>query len=428
MIVGGGLAGLAAALYLARGGRTVTIFEKKRQLGGRAATHLRHGYRFNLGAHAVYRGGAAARVYRELGVPLRGGKPKSAGLAFVGDEAYKLPATPWSLLTSSLLSFQEKLQFAKLMLTVGRIETKPYTRVTTRDWLQQRFRSKRLRDVVEMFVRLATYANAPDQQSAAATIEQLRLLRRGVLYIDEGWQKIVDALHSAAVAAGVNFVTSSRVVAVNYDTRVRSVELGELELDDRMDTRNIAHPDLHPSGMHGARIPADTVLLAVDPQTACALVGEHEITATWSACLPVKAACLDVGLSRLPEPRNTMAIGVDQPFYFSVHSTWAQLTPKGGAMVHAAKYLRDGETAEEAELEAVIDRMQPGWRDAIVHKRWLPQMTVSNALVRPNTPRPAAATPIRGLYVAGDWVGTEGLLSDAALASARYAAKQILAL
>ena len=35
VIVGGGIAGLAASIYLARGGRTVTLFEKRRYLGGR---------------------------------------------------------------------------------------------------------------------------------------------------------------------------------------------------------------------------------------------------------------------------------------------------------------------------------------------------------------------------------------------------------
>ena len=75
IVVGGGIAGLAAAIYLARGGRKVTVFEKRKHLGGRAITHLRQGFRFNLGPHAVYRSGAAIRIFRELGVPVRGGSP-----------------------------------------------------------------------------------------------------------------------------------------------------------------------------------------------------------------------------------------------------------------------------------------------------------------------------------------------------------------
>ena len=40
-IIGGGLAGLSAATYLARAGMEVTLFEKSNRLGGRAATQSR---------------------------------------------------------------------------------------------------------------------------------------------------------------------------------------------------------------------------------------------------------------------------------------------------------------------------------------------------------------------------------------------------
>src|SRR5215210_7362117 len=110
VIVGGGLAGLAASIYLARGGRTVTIFEKRRALGGRAITQLRHGYRFNLGAHAFYRNGAGAAVLRELGIPVRGGVPKPKSIALADGEERRLPAGVWSLLTTSLLSLRGKAQ------------------------------------------------------------------------------------------------------------------------------------------------------------------------------------------------------------------------------------------------------------------------------------------------------------------------------
>ena len=59
-------------------------------------------------------------------------------------------------------------------------------------------------------------------------------------------------------------------------------------------------------------------------------------------------------------------------------------------------------------------------------------MTVSHALPLAAqgglAGRPGPAVPgIRSLYVAGDWVGPEGLLSDASLASAHRAADLILA-
>jgi phytoene dehydrogenase-like protein len=421
IIVGGGLAGLSAAVFLARAGRTVTIFERRRYLGGRAVTHLRHGYRFNLGPHAFYRNGHGWNVLRELGIPVRGGVPKPRGIAMLGNERHKLPGNPWSLLTTSLIGLKQKAQFAMLMLRIRRIDPKPYASMTVREWIDANASDPRVRQLLDAMFRLATYSNHPDLQSASAALAHLRLAIRGVVYVDEGWQKIVDSLHSAAVAAGVNFVTSSRVVSVEHDgSAVRGVELGGLELDVRNDTMALAMPDMSDPDK-GTRIPAETVLLAVDPSTARELAPDLE----WPSGNAVTASCLDIALSKLPQPKNTFALGIDTPLYYSVHSAWAQLTPKGGGLLHVAKY---GE-GKEAELEALVDEMQPGWRDLVVHRRFLPAMTVSNALVQPDgkAPRMRAATKVTGLYVAGDWVDEGGILSDAAFASARAAAKAILA-
>jgi phytoene dehydrogenase-like protein len=271
---------------------------------------------------------------------------------------------------------------------------------------------------MEALFRLATYCNEPERMSAAAALGQLRRAIRGVIYVDEGWQKIVDALHSSAVAAGVNFVTSSRIVALDIDGAVRGIEFGELEPDGQ-DTIDLRSP--RPSREHpGTRLAADTVLLAVDPATARDLIGE----VSWPEMRTVTASCLDVALSRQPQPKKNFALGIDQPLYYSVHSRFAQLTPKGGALIHVARY----GSGEESELEALLDEMQPGWRDLTVHRRFLPSMVVSNALIPPApAARPSSATPVHGLYLAGDWVGDVGLLSDAALASARTAAQAILA-
>jgi phytoene dehydrogenase-like protein len=444
VIVGGGLAGLAAAIYLARGGRTVTIFEKRRTLGGRAITQLRQGYRFNLGAHAFYRTGPAAAVLRELGIPVRGKIPKPKSIAIVDGVEHTMPSGLWSLLTTSLLSLTGKWQLASALWRI-RSGAAAAGSMTVAEWVNATVADARARQVLETLLRVVSYSDHAETAAAAPVLAQMRIaLRGGVLYVDEGWQRIVDSLHNTAVSAGVNFVSSSRIVAVDCrDGQVRGVHLGGLEMDsDRMDTQSIAFPSDDPERVNGAPLPADTVILAVDPATAAELAGPA--AAAWPVPQAITAACLDVALRSLPNPKKTFALGVDTPHYYSVHSVWAQLAPKGGALLHLIKYRRErgaseeqleGErprrdpasAADERELEALLDRMQPGWRDVLVHRRFLPAMTVSNALVTPAAPRPSAATSVRGLYIAGDWVGDEGLLSDAALASARSAAKAILA-
>lgn len=426
IVVGGGLAGLAASIFLARSGRTVTVFEKRRYLGGRAVTHLRHGFRFNLGPHAFYRGGVGSQVLRELGIPVRGGRPDGKGVALFHDHEHRFPGTPLSLMLTGMLSPADKAEAIPLLLRIRQMKKfERYRAMSAREWLDKHVKRPRVREALEALMRLATYCNEPERQSAAAALAQVRLGIRGVIYVDEGWQKIVDAMHSAAVAAGVNFVTSSRIVAVDHDGEVRGIEVGGLEEEiEKTTVSAVAVPDLNSMNEPGTRLKADTVLLAVDPATARELI---RTPVAWPEMRPVVASCLDVALSRLPQPKPKFALGIDEPVYLSVHSAWAQLTPKGGALIQTARY----GGGEQVELENLLDRVQPGWRDVVVHRRFLPAMTVSNAVLPPargDAPvRPQAVTPIRGLYLAGDWIGETGILSDASLASARDAAKAILA-
>src|SRR5439155_20282238 len=174
--------------------------------GGRAITHLRHGFRVNLGPHTVYRKGAGRTVYRELGIPIRGGRAKANGLAILGNESHTLPISLRSVFFSTLLTTKAKFECASLLMRLRSIDTSGLDSMNIRKWLDANVVDQRLRLVMESLIRLATYSSDLEQ-SAATALEQLKLILRGVVYIDEGWQKIVDSLHSHAVTAGVNLVT-----------------------------------------------------------------------------------------------------------------------------------------------------------------------------------------------------------------------------
>ncbi|HVY45185.1 MAG TPA: NAD(P)-binding protein, partial [Minicystis sp.] len=129
IIVGGGLGGLAAATYLARAGARVRVLDKAAALGGRARSqdHASDGpatpFTFNLGPHALYRGGAAARVLEELGVRVEGGVPTgSGGLALAGGSTFMLPSGPLSLLATGLLPLGAKLELARFLARLPRVD------------------------------------------------------------------------------------------------------------------------------------------------------------------------------------------------------------------------------------------------------------------------------------------------------------------
>ena len=416
IVVGGGLAGLAAAAYLARAGRRVTVFEKADAPGGRARTRRLDGFHLNLGPHAVYRGGRGIAVLRELGVALSGGSPGPSGVYAVrAGRLHTFPVGFVSLLTTGLLGAREKVETARFLAGLRRLDTAGLQRVTLADWLRESVESPAVRELVAAAVRVSTYTDDPDRLSAGAGLEQLRLAGAGVLYADGGWQTIVDGLRRAAEAGGAQIIAHRAVASVLRDPAVRGVRLED-----------------------GAITVAPAVVLAVGPDVAARLVKEGSPTVVEECprqLVPVHAASLDVGLDRLPNRAGLVALGVDEPLYLSVHSAVARLAPESGALVHVMRYGgRRGQPAAAvpARLEDLLSSVQPDWRRAVVRQRFLPELVVTNAMAAAAQGglggRPGPAVPdVPGLYLAGDWVGGEGMLSDASLASARVAAHAIIA-
>ncbi|HEX4951636.1 MAG TPA: NAD(P)/FAD-dependent oxidoreductase [Blastocatellia bacterium] len=411
-IVGGGIAGLTAAAYLARAGHTVTVLEKAHTPGGRARTETKQGFSFNFGPHALYRNGAGVKILAELGVEFTGKIAGTDGAYALDNGArHTLPGGFVSMLTTGLLNLPGKLEAAKLLAALPKLNAADYDDLTVREWLEQTVKHPKVQQLVQALFRVTTYANDPARQSAGAAIRQLQMgLSGGVYYLDYGWQTLVNGLRAVAEQAGAIIQTEASVAAVEPRAQGFDIQLA-----------------------NGKSHTASSVIIAASPTEAATLVKQNEPLTEWArTMIPVRAACLDVALAHLPEPHARFALGIDQPYYFSVHSATAQLAPDNGALIHAAKYLPTNSDADartiEQELEEVFDLMQPGWRNVVVARRFLPRLTVTNALVTATNggTRPGPAVPgLAGLFVTGDWVGSEGQLADASFASAKAAAEMI---
>lgn len=70
VVVGGGIAGLTAAAYLARAGRNVLLIEKNDEVGGLVNTFWRDGFRFDAGVRALEDAGIIRPMMRDLGIRL----------------------------------------------------------------------------------------------------------------------------------------------------------------------------------------------------------------------------------------------------------------------------------------------------------------------------------------------------------------------
>ena len=407
------MSGLIASTLVARAGLPVVLLEKSTALGGRAVSRDRDGFFFNLGPHALYRLGHLRKTLTTLGVDVHGAVPGAGGgFALLGGRRHTLPVGLASLLITGVLTLHGKFEFARIQSRLAAIDAAAIQRETLAAWLASHVADEGVRQLLRMLVRVTTFTNDPERQSAGAAIEQLQLAVRGnVLYLNGGWQTIVDGLRRSAVASGVRIISAAHAVGLE---RAGARQVEAVRIADGSATR------------------ASAVILTGGPADADSLAGT---SFTSQLPPPVRVATLDVALRSLPKPNATVAFGVDTPLYFSVHSAVAALAPAGGAMIHVSKYLRPGETAgrdEELELETLMDTMQPGWRDRVAFKQYLPSLTVAHAEVTAAhggiAGRPASrAAAFDNVWIAGDWVGPRGQLSDAAAASATEAATNVIA-
>ncbi|MGD0241441.1 MAG: FAD-dependent oxidoreductase [Streptosporangiaceae bacterium] len=394
IVIGAGLAGLAAGATAARAGSAALVLDAH-VAGGRARVTTKDGFVFNRGLHALYYAGAGWEVLRRLGIEPQGSPPPLGRYRALADgELHLLPTSPDSLRRSTLLGRKDSDALAAFLAGLPRLDPSRQAGASVSQWIGDAGLGPAPGAVVSALVRLTTYACDMNTFAADAAAAQLQRAARGVAYLDGGWAQLV-----AGLAARCQVRTGIKVTGVGSAAGRVEVATGDGPLAAR-------------SVIIAAGRPAAALrLLPADPG--------------WGDLGPeMTAACLDAGLRRVPDPGYVL--GVDAPVYAAVQSPPARQAPAGQAVVGAVRYGATEARADRAVLEAHLARA--GLREEdVVTSRFLARMIVAGAApVAAHgglSGRPAVgATGLPGVYLAGDWVGPDGLLADAALASGHAAA------
>lgn len=360
------------------------LLEAGSHLGGRAASEVRGGFVLNQGPHALYIGGPAGRELKASGIELDWWQPASAASVFPRE------GKPRRTLGGSG-------QLGRWFLRLQRTEPRELAGISAAEWLRRELRSERARQSAAALIRVTTFVADQESLSADVAATQLKIgLLPGVRYLRGGWQSLVDALGAKAEAAGATLRTRAAVRALERD------------------------PAGWKLGLDGEGLRADVVVFAAGgPEAAEKLLGERAPGAPGPAA---ELSVLDLGLRKLPRRSRRFALGVDKPTYLSRHSPPEH---RDGVLLTLASYARE----PRAALEELADEVQPGWRQEATLERFLPRMVAVSAIPTPAGGGLAGRPTVErgeGLYLAGDWVGGEGWLVDAALASGAAAAAAAL--
>lgn len=402
IVIGGGLAGLMAALTAARAGRTTLVLEQTEALGGKAQTQEWKGFRLNLGAHALFKGGKGYMLLREQGLLPEDAQVHPRGRTLWEGHLDLLPSGPFSMLATGLLGWKEKGTFLALMSRLPKVDLEEASKLTCTQWLECNVENPRVRQIMGAILRTSVYGGDPNRVRASLALRRVLESQKGVIYLHDGWGALVQRLFQAAQAAGVMFQTSAAVSAV----RPRS---------DGFEVRV----------NRGEVVQAQEVILALPPSQALGVLPEAasvRLQNILGDVRPVTAACLDLCLSWLPKRAVNTGLGIDEPLFMVAQSETVRIAPEGAALVHLLNY-HEGHPSEEpsamrSRLESFMDRLQPGWRNVLLHARFLPNAPIASVQDEPGRRHPVSEDlGMQGLYLAGDWVGEEGWLADASIAS-----------
>lgn len=414
VIIGGGLAGYVAANYLAKKDISVLILEKAGSIGGRARTNKIKLQSFNIGPHALYKKGKAISILEELGINISGKSPKLGGVLIKDDVEYAAPLNPSALFSSKLLKGKEKLEWLSILMKIRNIDVEKFVDQSYEKWVEQVTKSPTIKSLLLVLARLSTYCHAPDKTSAKVILSHVKVSMDGVLYIDYGWQTIIDQLHNKAIISGVDVRTN---VVVN-----------KISKDGDGDYKLISS--------QGDIFPGKYVINTTSPSELNAILGNDNSLPKnnfFEKIKPVKGATLDVALTGLPNPKQLFAMGITDPLYFAVHSPYAILSEnRNHSILHVFKYLQPDEKTDDkdikVELELFLEKLQPGWKDFEITSRFIPHIVVNQRLPQTGDDQKLyhSINEIPGLYIAGDWASPHFILSEAATTSAKKAAEEII--
>ena len=370
-VVGGGLAGLTAAITAAEDGARVRLLEARDTLGGRARSSDGP-YKANLGPHVLYKDGPLWAWLRQKELLPPAANTPLSGIRVRWEGAIRR--------TPPLAAIPAVLRLRGREAPVER---------SFRDWVRDHA-DESAAEMLSAAGGVYTFHHDPGELSAAfvwpRTVRALLNPPPVARYVIGGWTSLVESLERSARALGVAIETGRRVEA----------------------------------------LPDPPVIVATELADARRLLGDDALG--WKSG---HTLCLDLGLrSRRGDP--FVVSDLDEAGWIERFTAPdPSLAPEGEELVQAQMPIRPGEPPDDAaaRLETLLDMALPERRERETWRRRQVMDGRTGALDLPGQTwrdRPAIDRG-DGVFLAGDMVAAPGLLSEVAWASGVEAAKGAVA-
>ena len=430
-VIGGGLAGITAAIALAEAGAAVTLLEARPRLGGATCSFTRDGLVVDTGQHVflgcctAYRGllaqlgmTASAPVQDRFDVTVLapGGRTGRLRRTALPGPLHMLPA----LGRYPFLSWAERALVSRPALAMRRLDPADPAVDAQRfgDWLAARGQSEHARRVLWDLFTVSALNIAGDDASLAlaATVVQTGLLGKNNAADIGVPARPLGELHGDAGAARLARLGAQ----VALSTKVSAIEVGAIE-----ESAKIPPPGSASTWRRSAEaratteIAADAVVLAVPHEKAAALVPAGALpartVASWAGLGASPIVNVHVIYDR-PVTDLPFAAAVDSPVQWVFDRTRISgLDRRSPGQQYLAISLSAADEYADVPASALRDRFVPALaelfpaaRDAQVSEFFVTRERRATFRQAPGSGalRPPAATQLPGLVLAGAWTQT----------------------
>lgn len=389
LVVGGGLAGLAAAFEASRRGHFVTILESSEKIGGRGTSEELKGYPTNAGPHLLnYRGPLHVLVTKCSKVALRGQRLRASQYHHRNGGKWRPLAISSKAIQNSKLPAQQKLELLKLRRVMKKAAKKT-PQQSFAEWVDDQY--PHLNEELSAWAELSTWLSPSDGSDLHFHSQQSQhsLWKRGSFRLEFGWAEIVGRILSALDRLGVEMHSTAKVTELicNDNGRVKKVRLE-----------------------NGKRIAADHVILAL-PRKNC-----EKILATMEFDQPLATTTkLEATLLELLLDGRFLCDGLmfDHGNGVTLLNQYRDDAENFHSIVSAFAKGKESPSQRLERIESTLDQTASGWRDAIKMRRKTNSITIASAI--PSDKRPEVDQLSKhGILLAGDWLNSPYWLADAA--------------